>query len=226
MTTQEKPVPNPQTTPPGATLHLGGQAYAHPDLAPLLYPIESLTPYPGNPRRGDQDAITASIAELGLYRAVIVQRSTGHVLAGNHTLRALVDLGADEAPVTWVDVDDTRAAAIVARDNRTSDLGGYDDADLLALLTADDDVLALTGYDDEDLIDLRRALANAAFVQDALAAGVGEPLSEVSDPIDTDGAPEKVTVTVEAGHRADLYALLAKQPWIVDVADAHTRRTA
>ncbi|UQS95213.1 pyridoxal-phosphate dependent enzyme [Pseudanabaena phage Pam4] len=142
--------------PPGATLHLGGNAWAHPDLNEATTPLDGLTPYPGNPRRGDQDAITASIRDLGLYRAIIVQRSTGHVLAGNHTLRALTDLGATHAPVTYVDVDDTRAAAIVARDNRTSDLGVYDDADLAALLTglSDADALLLSGYTEEDLTGL------------------------------------------------------------------------
>lgn len=146
------------TPPPGATLHLGGTAYAHPDLEPDLWPAERLTTYPGNPRRGDQDAITASIRDLGLYRSVIVQRSTKHVLAGNHTLRALRDLGATRVPVTWVDVDDTRAAAIVARDNRTSELGSYDEAELLALLTTDEDVLALSGYGKDDLAALRATL--------------------------------------------------------------------
>lgn len=158
------------TTPPGATLHLGGTAYAHPDLAPALAGLEhepagngtlgqpALTTYPGNPRRGDQDAITASIRDLGLYRAIIVQRSTGHIVAGNHTFRALRALGATRVPVTWVDVDDTRAAAIVARDNRTSELGSYDEAELLALLTTDEDVLALSGYAGEDLAALRATL--------------------------------------------------------------------
>lgn len=164
-----------QQHPPGATLHLGGDAWAHPDLKRQLVIHTGehagtddtrvpLTTYPGNPRRGDQDAITASIRELGLYRAIIVQRNTGHVLAGNHTLRALLDLGAERVPVTWVDVDDTRAAAIVARDNHTSELGSYDDAELLALLTSHEDVLALSGYADDDLEALRRAGDANAYV--------------------------------------------------------------
>lgn len=140
--------------PPGATLHLGGDAYAHPDLETALAPVAELHPYPGNPRRGDQAAITRSIRELGLYRTVIAQSSTHHVLAGNHTLRALRDLGAEHVPVTWVDVDDTRAAAIVARDNLTSDLGAYDEAELGALLSGLGDELPLSGYDDGYLAQL------------------------------------------------------------------------
>ena len=151
MTTQ-------QTPPPGADLHLGGDAYAHPSLESRLVPITDVTPYPGNPRRGDQAAITASIRDLGLYTGVVVQRSTGHIVVGNHRRHGLVELGATMIPVDYLDVDDTRAAAIVARDNRTSDQGGYDDAELLALLTSEPEVLALSGYDDDDLAVLRATL--------------------------------------------------------------------
>lgn len=224
--------------PDGATLHLGGHAWAHPDLTDTLEPVGytdvahgdptsrgPLTPYPGNPRRGDQDAITASIRDLGLYRTIIAQRSTGHVLAGNHTLRALLDLGAEQVPVTWLDVSDTRAAAIVARDNRTSELGTYDDAELLALLTADEDVLVLSGYDDDDLADVQRRLANLAFTEQAALAGADAAAAgDLSAPIDLDGDAERVTVTVDAGSRQALYTLLAKQPWVRDVADAHVRK--
>lgn len=160
MTTEASTPPDVAPQPPGATLHLGGDAWAHPSLDGRdLVPIDTITPYPGNPRRGDQDAITSSIRDLGLYAGVVVQRATGHILVGNHRRHALVALGAERIPVTYVDVDDTRAAAIVARDNRTSDLGGYDDAELLALLTEDPDVLALSGYDDDDTAALMRALS-------------------------------------------------------------------
>jgi hypothetical protein len=150
MTTQA----TPQAA--GATLHLGGDAYAHPSLKRRLVPIENVTPYPGNPRRGDQAAITASIRDLGLYAGVVAQQSSGHILVGNHRRHALVELGAKKIPVDYLDVDDTRAAAIVARDNHTSDLGTYDEPELLALLTAD--VLPLSGYDDEDVAALLRSI--------------------------------------------------------------------
>lgn len=149
------------TIPAGASLHLGGHAYAHPALEPALVPIDTVTPYPDNPRRGDQDAITSSIRDLGLYAGVVAQHSTGHILVGNHRRHALTELGAERIPVTYVDVDDTRAAAIVARDNLTSDRGGYDDAALLALLQSDEDVLALSGYTVDDTEALRGLLAAA-----------------------------------------------------------------
>lgn len=191
-------MPKTPPHPPGADLNLGGDAWCHPDLRPILaaithlpetaYVHPPLTPYPGNPRRGDQDAITASIRDLGLYRPIIIQRSTGHVLAGNHTLRALLDLGATHVPVTWLDVDDTRAAAVVARDNLTSNLGTEDPADLLALLTSATDVLALSGYADEDLAALRRATEEPApppeYTRKSNAL-IYEPTMEEPPPVET-----------------------------------------
>jgi hypothetical protein len=216
-----------QATPQaaGATLHLGGDAYCTPDLQSLLAPADSVSLYPGNARRHDQERITSSLADLGCHRALNAQRSTGHCLVGNGMLRGLLDLGATQVPVTWRDCTDAVAREVVVRDNRTGDLATDDPADLIALLDAlasDGADLARIGYDPGDRDALDRALANEQFVADALTAGV--PLSELSPPIDVDGDTSRVTVTVETDHRADLYALLAKKPWVRDVADAHTRK--
>lgn len=50
-----------------------------------VVPVTSVTPHPRNVRHGDVGAITQSLAEFGQYRPIVVQRSTGHVLAGNRT---------------------------------------------------------------------------------------------------------------------------------------------
>lgn len=222
MTTRETTGPEAA----GATLHLGGAAWCTPDLAPLLVPIDQLTPFPGNARRGDQDAITSSVRDLGVWRAHVVQQSTGHVMVGNHQLRALLDLGATHAPASYRDTTDDLARAIALRDNRTSDLGSYDDAGLLTLLrlAEEDGSLPLTGMDTDDMDALARAVANLEFTQGALPDGT--PLGDVSQPIDVDGDTARVTVTVDTGHRSALYELLAKQPWVRDVADAHVRKPA
>ncbi len=151
--------PTPADHPPGASLHLGGAAWANPTLEPLLVPIDTLIPYPGNPRRGDQDAITSSIRDHGLYAGVVTQTSTRHILVGNHRRHALIELGATLIPAAPHDCDDTLAAAIVARDNRTSDRGSYDPTDQVALLdrlvTAGVDLGPL-GFDASDLLILQR----------------------------------------------------------------------
>lgn len=210
--------------PQGADLHLGGTAWAHPSLEPRLTDISTVTPYPGNPRRGDQDAITSSIRDLGLYAGCIVQQSTGHVLVGNHRLHALTELGATRVPVDTVDVDDARAAAIVARDNLTSRRGDDDPELLLALLNADLDVLALSGYAEQELDALHRAVADLELTR-MNHDGAGVPVGDLSPPIDLDGDIERITVTVKLGRRQDLYALLRDVPWVTNITNPAPLRT-
>ena len=51
--------------PPGATLHLGGEAWAHPSLEPRLIPIEDAIPYPGNLTLSEKaHAIAARLARF------------------------------------------------------------------------------------------------------------------------------------------------------------------
>lgn len=119
--------------------------------------LDALTPHPRNPRRGDVAAVAASLEAHGQYRPLVVQRSTGHVLAGNHTLAAATQLGWTEMDVTYLDVDDDQAERILLVDNRTSDLGAYDDqalASMLSALAAETEGLVGTGWDDAALAAL------------------------------------------------------------------------
>lgn len=109
--------------------------------------------YPGNARRGAVDAIVASLRTNGQFAPLIAQRSTGYVLAGNHTLLAARQLRWAEIEVTYLDVDDEQAKKIVLAANRTADLATYD-LDALASLLASIDDLDGTGYTDADLVGL------------------------------------------------------------------------
>jgi len=142
------------TVPREELIHLGGDVRAHPALRDLLTDPTRLTPHPRNPRNGDTDAIGDSIRHNGLYRPLYVQRSTGHVLAGNHTYQAALELGATLLPVLWLDVDDDEATRILLTDNRTADIGQYDDAlllDVLRDIATHDAGLLGTGYTPDDL---------------------------------------------------------------------------
>lgn len=153
----------------GDFVWLGGNAYAHADLAPMLGPIDKLIEHPENPRHGDLAAITASIRTNGLYRPAYAQRSTAHVLAGNHTTKAVRDLGGQLMPRVLLDVDDKAARKILLADNRTADLGRYDEALLLGMLRdleAEQELLG-TGYTADDLTLL-------AEVVDAAEADSGD----------------------------------------------------
>jgi len=96
--------------------------------------VEEIDPHPENANRGDIDAIKESIKVNGYYAPILVQSSTGYILAGNHRYRAARDLGHEMVPVVYIDVDDEAAKRIMVADNRTTRLGHDDDATLAALL--------------------------------------------------------------------------------------------
>lgn len=113
--------------------------------------VADLAEHPDNPRRGDTKAVAESVNANGFYGAILVQKSTGRVLAGHTRLRVAIAQGSPTVPGFWLDVDDTQARKILLADNRTSDLAYYDDDTLfraLASVLEDDDTLLGTGYDD------------------------------------------------------------------------------
>lgn len=87
--------------------------------------IDSLIPFPGNARRGDVDGIAESLA-LGQFRPLLVQTSTRHIMAGNHTAQAAEKLEWTHIDVVFLDVDDATASRINIADNRYSDLAIFD----------------------------------------------------------------------------------------------------
>lgn len=131
--------------------------------------IESVRPHPKNPRQGDVGAISESIEANGFYGAIVVQRSTGFVLAGNHRLMAARAQGLSEVPCVWVDVDDERAVKILLADNRTNDLASYNDSVLAELLAdlANTSDLTGTGYDGDDLDALIASMAKTVIPPDS-----------------------------------------------------------
>jgi site-specific DNA-methyltransferase (adenine-specific) len=125
----------------------------------LAVAIGSVELHPRNPRRGDLDAVSASLERFGQMKPVVVQAWTRYVVAGNHLLRAAKALGWTEIAANVQEMGDDEATAYMLADNRTSDLGGYDDALLAAIIAeqAATDNLAATGYDEDDVAALLRA---------------------------------------------------------------------
>lgn len=134
---------------PGTKIEVLGPALAADSPGLTIVPVKTdvVKPHPDNPRNGDTDAIIESLRTNGLYRPLYVQRSTGHIVAGNHTYAAMLELGATAVPVMWLDVDDDKALRIMLADNRLADLGQYDNG-LLVQLLQDLDSLTGTGYDE------------------------------------------------------------------------------
>lgn len=128
-------------------------------------PTASLIPHPANARRGDVEVIKESLIAHGQFVPLVAQRSTRHIVKGNHTWQAADELGLAKVDVVWLDVDDDQALRIMLVDNRTADLGRYEEQSLTDLL-AGLDGLAGTGYEAGDL-DARLA----SLVNDAADAG-------------------------------------------------------
>ena len=112
-------------------------------------PVDQIQQHPANPRRGDDEAVGESIARNGFFGAILVQRSSGNVIAGNTRYRVMTEEGHDTIPGFWVDCDDETATRILLADNRTSDLAFYDDTALFGLLKSltESEGLTGTGYD-------------------------------------------------------------------------------
>lgn len=136
------------------SLVISGSVRFHEQVRHLLVPIGDVTRHPMNPREGDVDAIIESIEVNGFIAPVIAQKSSGHIIAGNHRYDALLAMGSDVIPVIQIDVDDTMAKRYLLADNRTSDLGRYNEVALMdALLEMQQSDIGLigTGYTEDAL---------------------------------------------------------------------------
>jgi len=136
-------------------------------------PIAELEMLPGNPRRGDVEAIKRSLGRFGLRYPIVVRGDV--VIAGNHRLQAAIELGWTEiATVDAGDLTDEEAKAFAVADNRTSDLADFDDEALAAMLAelSDADLQLAAGYD-----------------ADALAAMLADVEPPNFDPVGDDDQP-------------------------------------
>lgn len=156
------------------------------EIAHLAQPISDFITHPKNVRQGDVGAITQSLEAHGQYRPIVVQRSTGHILAGNHTYLAAKSLGWEQIAATFVDCDEEQAIKILLVDNRANDLAMYDDrklADLLKDLAATSaglDGSLFSGDDLDDLLFRLEGTLGEAYIANSLAE-----LKEDYDAADT-----------------------------------------
>lgn len=151
------------------------------DLEHLATPVDKLSLLPGNPRKGDVEAVARSLARFG-QRKPIVARRDGTVTAGNHTLQAARQLGWPAIAVVWVDDDDATAAAFALADNRTAELG-------LEVQAADPELLADTAWDEASVAAL---IAQIEADEAAAAAAAGGGIQ--GDPDDVPDSAPAITI--------------------------------
>lgn len=118
--------------------------------------VSDISEHPRNPNRNEISRIVDSIESDGFYGTILVQKSTGYIIAGNHRYRAAVAAGFKEVPVTYLDVDDDKALRILVKDNRLAELGHRDEDILGELLQEIKDSTGLfgTGFTDEEFDEL------------------------------------------------------------------------
>jgi len=137
-----------------------------PQLTALAVPIDSVRPHPRNPNDGDVNSISTSLEAFSQYAPIVVQRSTGYIVKGNHTYLAARALGWRAIAANVMDLDDTQALAVLVGDNRQSELGTRDQDALGTLLTelAEADALVGIGYSGDDVDRLLAELAGPTFL--------------------------------------------------------------
>jgi ParB-like chromosome segregation protein Spo0J len=148
-----------------------GHVRFHEDLESLLQPIDSVLQHPDNYNNGDVEVVAESIEVNGMYRPIFVQKSSGYIIAGNHTWEACKILGAEQIPVVTLDVDDEEAVRIMIVDNRSAALARPDSGRLVRLLhrlQETDRGLAGSGHVERD-IDVLEALAEIPVEHDEFA---------------------------------------------------------
>ncbi len=121
--------------------------------------LSTIKAHPKNVNLGASETISESIDENGFYGAIIVQRSTGLILVGNHRHAELIKKGATSGPVIFVDCDDQTADKILLVDNQSNRKGSYDETKLYTLLRdlKAADQLKGTGFGDLDVARLLQA---------------------------------------------------------------------
>jgi len=171
------------------------------DQAFEMVEVGRLSAHPENPRSGDVGLISESIRVNGFFGAIVAQRSTGRILAGNHRWKAAQAEGRDRVPVAWVDVDDEHALRILLADNRTNDVAGYDDSKLAGLLAELSETCGLegTGYKAEDLEALLTEVQ-----PDELDTGDHDIEASDAENAALDALPERVEAKTKKGEVVEL----------------------
>lgn len=148
-------------------------------LAVELLPLSDLANRTArrNPKRHDIDELETSLVRFGYTQPVLIDDTSGHIVAGHGRVEALLSLRANggRAP-DRVEVRDgewhvpvirgvhfrneDEAHAYLLADNRLVETGGYDDRELLEMLRdLESREIDVPGFDDADLDDLARAVA-------------------------------------------------------------------
>jgi hypothetical protein len=174
-------------------------------------PLDELTPFPGNAKKGDIPKIRESLRRLGQYRSLTVRQcddGTLVILAGNNTYAAMGEEGWAEARCEIIACDDDTARRINVGDNKLGELGTTDQSALAQIMAMFEGDFEATGFVAPEVDELFRAtdfLGNqaTAFLNDFTAPATppaGLPVGATHQPAQP--APDPDGTGVPAGTTA------------------------
>lgn len=142
------------------------------DLTVVETVLDEIEQHPDNANNGDTDALRESIETNGFFSPVLVQATTGYIIAGNHRYQVAKELGMVTIPAIFLDVDDDKAKRMMLADNRITRLGKDDPALLMNVL--------------EELSESDLGLLGTGFTQSQL-----QTLQDLADtPLEFEDEPE------------------------------------
>lgn len=129
----------------------------HPALADLATPLDRVRPHPRNDHEGDVGQLAHQLQTHGQHKPILVQASTGYIVAGNHRWMAATMLGWDELAMVFLDLSDAEAEELLVSDNYAAELAEDDPEGLERILTRlhAEGRIERAGYTPGDLDDLR-----------------------------------------------------------------------
>lgn len=119
-------------------------------------PLVQLVPDERNARLHNDkniNAIKASLNEFGQFRALVVQKGTNKIAAGNGVYRAMKELGWETVDVEYRELDSTQFTRLALADNKTAELAEWDTKTLEKLIEEAGDLSDL-GFDAPDLSEV------------------------------------------------------------------------
>lgn len=150
--------------------------------------IEDVELWERNPRINAHvvEQLALSIAEFGFLNPLIVQRSSGKIIAGNTRYKAATKLKLLKVPVIYADLTDEKAKAFAIADNKLGELAMWDDdllKELLMEINEDDLDIKLLGFDNFELDSILNDTLNESEIN-------------MDDDIDVveDNAKQKITI--------------------------------
>lgn len=159
-----------------------------------LWDVDHVLPYPKNFKKHPADQVSkiaAWIMKTGWTQPIVIQKSSGFIIAGHGRRLAAIEIGLKKVPVIVKDVDDQTANAMRIADNQVVSTD-YDTDMMRDEIVNLKDLgfeIDLLGFDEKDLLFLNEEMVvfdNDAFVDDITSAVEAQKAGNAKSQAETD----------------------------------------